>query len=119
MPNDNLTIYHNPRCSKSRETLALLEGRGIRPRIVEYLKTPPSAAELSAIVARLGIRPESLVRKGEDIYKAKYAGKTLTDSKWIEAMVRDPILIERPIVVTGGKAAIGRPPERVLELLEA
>ena len=119
MPNDNLTIYHNPRCSKSRETLALLEGRGIRPRIVEYLKTPPSAAELSAIVARLGIRPESLVRKGEDIYKAKYAGKTLTDAQWIEALVRDPILIERPIVVTGGKAAIGRPPERVLELLEA
>ena len=119
MPNDNLTIYHNPKCSKSRETLALLEGRGIRPRIVEYLKTPPSAAELSAIVARLGIRPESLVRKGEDIYKAKYAGKTLTDAQWIEAMVRDPILIERPIVVTGGKAAIGRPPERVLQLLDA
>jgi arsenate reductase (glutaredoxin) len=118
MPNDNLTIYHNPKCSKSRETLALLEGRGIRPRIVEYLKTPPSAAELSTIVARLGIRPEALVRKGEDTYKAKYAGKTLTDAQWIEAMVRDPILIERPIVVTGGKAAIGRPPERVLELLD-
>jgi len=119
MPNDNLTIYHNPKCSKSRETLALLEGRGIRPRIVEYLKTPPSAAELSAIVARLGIRPESLVRKGEDIWKSKYAGKTLTAAEWIEAMVRDPILIERPIVVVGGKAAIGRPPERVLELLDA
>ncbi len=119
MPNDNLTIYHNPKCSKSRETLALLEARGIRPRVVEYLKTPPSAAELSAIVARLGIRPESLVRKGEDIYKAKYAGKTLTDAQWIEAMVRDPVLIERPIVVAGGKAAIGRPPERVLELLDA
>lgn len=119
MPNDNLTIYHNPKCSKSRETLALLEGRGIRPRVVEYLKAPPSAAELSDIVARLGIRPESLVRKGEDIYKAKYAGKTLTDAQWIEAMVRDPILIERPIVVAGGRAAIGRPPERVLELLDA
>ena len=119
MPNDNLTIYHNPKCSKSRQTLALLEGRGIRPRIVEYLKTPPSAAELSAIVARLGIRPESLVRKGENIYKAKYAGKTLTDAQWIEAMVRDPVLIERPIVVAGGKAAIGRPPERALELLDA
>ena len=119
MLNDDLTIYHNPKCSKSRETLALLEGRGIRPRIVEYLKAPPTAAELSAIVARLGIRPESLVRKSEDIYKAKYAGKTLTDAQWIEAMVRDPILIERPIVVAGGKAAIGRPPERVLELLDA
>lgn len=119
MPNDNLTIYHNPKCSKSRETLALLEGRGIRPRVVEYLKAPPSAAVLSDIIARLGIRPESLVRKGEDIYKAKYAGKTLTDAQWIEAMVRDPILIERPIVVAGGRAAIGRPPERVLELLDA
>ncbi len=119
MPNDNLTIYHNPKCSKSRQTLALLEGRGIGPRIVEYLKTPPSAAELSAIVARLGIRPESLVRKGEDIYKAKYGGKTLTDAQWIEALVRDPILIERPIVVAGAKAAIRRPPERVLELLDA
>jgi len=117
MPNENLTIYHNPKCSKSRETLALLAGRGIRPRIVEYLKTPPSAAELSAIVAKLGIRPESLVRKGEDTYKAKYAGKTLTDAQWIEAMVRDPILIERPIVVAGGKAAIGRPPDAVLALL--
>ena len=112
MLNDDLTIYHNPKCSKSRETLALLEGRGIRPRIVEYLKAPPTAAELSAIVARLGIRPESLVRKSENIYKTKYAGKTLTDAQWIDAMVRDPILIERPIVVAGGKAAIGRPPER-------
>jgi arsenate reductase (glutaredoxin) len=119
MPNDDLTIYHNPRCSKSRATLALLEGRGIRPRIVEYLQAPPTAAELSAIVARLGLRPEALVRKGEDIYKAKYAGKTLTDGEWIEALVRDPILIERPIVVTGDKAAIGRPPERVLEMLDA
>ena len=119
MPNDNLTIYHNPKCSKSRQTLALLEGRGIRPRLVEYLMSPPSAAELSAIVARLGIRPQALVRKGEDIYKAKYAGKTLTDAEWIEAMVSDPILIERPIVVAGGKAAIGRPPDRVLELIDA
>jgi arsenate reductase (glutaredoxin) len=119
MPNDDLTIYHNPKCSKSRATLALLEGRGIRPRIVEYLKAPPTAAELSAVVARLGIRPDALVRKGEDIYKSKYAGKALTDAQWIEAMVQDPILIERPIVVAGGKAAIGRPPERVLELLDA
>ena len=114
-----LTIYHNPKCSKSRETLALLRGRGIEPRIVEYLKTPPSAAELAAIVKQLGIRPEALVRKGEDIYKSRSAGRSLTDAEWIEALVRDPILIERPIVVAGGRAAIGRPPERVLELLDA
>jgi len=113
-----LTIFHNPKCSKSRETLALIQGRGITPRIVEYLKSPPTAAELAAIVRMLGIRPEALVRKNEDTFKAKYAGKNLTDAQWIEAMVADPVLIERPIVVAGGKAAIGRPPERVLSLLD-
>jgi arsenate reductase (glutaredoxin) len=114
----SLTIYHNPKCSKSRETLALLRERGSEPRIVEYLKTPPTAAELESIVAKLGIRPEELVRKGESIYKSKYAGRSLSDAEWVEAMVRDPILIERPIVVAGRKAAIGRPPERVLAIVE-
>ncbi len=113
-----LTIYHNPKCSKSRATLALLEGRGIAPRIVRYLETPPTAAELAAIVRKLGIRPEQLVRKGEDVYRSKYAGLTLTDAGWIEAMVADPVLIERPIVVAGSRAAIGRPPEQVLALLD-
>ena len=113
------TIFHNPKCSKSRETLELLRGRGIEPRIVEYLKTPPTTAELAGIVQRLGIRPEALVRKGEEVYKARYAGKSLTDAEWIEALVRDPILIERPIVVAGERAAIGRPPESVLALLDA
>jgi arsenate reductase len=113
-----LTIFHNPKCSKSRETLALLKDRGFSPRIVEYLKDPPTAAELTAIVKQLGIAPEALVRKGEDVYKSKYAGKALGDAEWIAAMVADPILIERPIVLADGKAAIGRPPERVLALLE-
>jgi arsenate reductase len=113
-----LTIFHNPKCSKSRETLALLQGRGVQPRIIEYLKTPPTAAELEAIVAKLGIAPEQLVRKGEDVYKSKYAGRTLTDAEWVAAMVADPILIERPIVVAGSRAAIGRPPESVLPLIE-
>jgi arsenate reductase len=113
----DVTIYHNPQCTKSRGTLALLQERGIAPRIVEYLKTPPTAAELRAIVDKLGIEPEQLVRKGEDVYKTKYAGKTLTDAQWIEAMVRDPILIERPIVVRGNRAVIGRPPENVRQLL--
>jgi arsenate reductase (glutaredoxin) len=112
-----LTIFHNPKCSKSRETLALLRHRGLAPRIVEYLKTPPDADELARIVKQLGIAPEALVRKGEDVYKSKYAGRTLSDAEWIAAMVADPVLIERPIVVANGKAAIGRPPERVLELL--
>ena len=111
------TIYHNPRCTKSRATLALLEERHIQPKVIEYLKTPPSAAELREIVGKLGIKPEQLVRRGEDVYKAKYAGKTLTDAQWIDAMVKDPVLIERPIVVSGAKAVIGRPPENVEALL--
>ncbi|HUG03347.1 MAG TPA: arsenate reductase (glutaredoxin) [Steroidobacteraceae bacterium] len=112
-----LKIYHNPKCGKSRAALALLQEHGLKPRVVEYLQSPPSAAELKAIVAMLGIRPEELVRKGEEIYKARYAGKTLSDEQWIAAMVRDPILIERPIVVVGRRAVIGRPPETVLALL--
>jgi arsenate reductase len=113
-----LTIYHNPKCSKSREALALLRQRGFSPRIVEYLETPLSAAELTSLVSMLGIRPEQLVRRGEDVYRARYAGQSLTDAEWIEAMAREPILIERPIVVVGERAAIGRPPERVLALLD-
>lgn len=113
-----VTIYHNPKCSKSRETLTLLRNRGVEPLIVEYLKSPPPAAQLKAIVDKLGIRPEQLVRKGEEVYKSKYAGKTLTEAQWIDAMVEDPILIERPIVIAGRRAAIGRPPESVLPLLD-
>ena len=87
---NEFTIYHNPKCSKSRETLALLQARGVEPRVIDYLKTPPTAAELRAIVDKLGIKAEQLLRKGEDIYKAKYAGKTLTKAQWIEAMVEIP-----------------------------
>ena len=112
------TIFHNPKCTKSRGTLALLQERGVELRVVEYLKTPPTAAELKSIVAKLGITAEQLVRKGEDIYKANYAGKTLTDAQWIDAMVKHPILIERPIVVSGDRAVIGRPPENVEPLLK-
>lgn len=112
-----LTIYHNPHCTKSRATLALLQDRGLEPRVIQYLLTPPTAVELEAIVRKLGIRPEQLVRKGEELYKAKYAGKVLTDNDWIKAMVGNPILIERPIVVRGERAAIGRPPENVLPLI--
>jgi arsenate reductase (glutaredoxin) len=111
-----VTIYHNPRCTKSRATLTLLNERGIEPRIVEYLKTPPTAKELKAIIAKLGIKPEELVRKGEDVYKDKFAGKTLSDAQWIEALAANPILIERPIVVHGDKAVIGRPPQDVEKL---
>lgn len=112
------TLFHNPKCSKSRATLEVLRGRGVEPKIVEYLKTPPTAAELKAIVAKFGIRPDQLVRRGEEIYKARYAGKAFTDAQWIEAMVADPILIERPIFISGARAAIGRPPENVYSVLE-
>jgi arsenate reductase (glutaredoxin) len=114
----DITIYHNPRCSKSRQTLALLEEHGAKPQVVEYLKTPPSAAELKAILAALGMKPEQIVRKGEEIYKSEYAGKTLTDAQWIAALARHPVLIERPIVVKGSRAALGRPPENALKLLK-
>jgi arsenate reductase len=111
------TIFFNPGCSKCRDALALMHERGVEPQVVEYLRTPPTAAQLEAIVAKLGIKPEELVRKGEAVYREKYAGKTLTDAEWIAAMVRDPILIERPIVITGTRAVIGRPPSLVLELI--
>ena len=114
---DDVIIYHNPRCSKSRTALALLEERGIAPRVVEYLKTPLDAEELRQLIDRLGVRPEQLIRKGEDVFKQHYAGKTLTDDQWIEAMAAHPVLMERPVVVRGKRAVIGRPPERALELL--
>jgi arsenate reductase (glutaredoxin) len=114
---DTLTIYHNPACTKSRETLALIRARGHEPQIVEYLKSPPSEAELTAIVRKLGIKPLELIRRNEQVFKDKYAGKTLADKDWIKAMIKDPILIQRPIVVRGDAAAIGRPPEDVERLL--
>jgi len=111
------TIYFNPRCSKSRATLALLRAHEIEPLVIDYLETPPTADELRHIVAKLGIKPEELVRKNEDVFKSKYTGRKLSDEQWIAAMVADPILIERPIVVMGDDAEIGRPPEKVERLL--
>ena len=114
----SVTIYHNPKCSKSRQTLELLRERGIEPRIVEYLKTPPSAPELDAIVEKLGIEPRALLRTREDAYRqAGLDDPSLTRSQLIAAMVEHPSVIERPIVVRGARAAIGRPPEKVLEIL--
>ena len=113
-----LTLYHNPRCSKSRSALELLEARGLNPTVIRYLETPPSAAELKKILARLGISPRQLLRSGEDEYKTlNLADPALTDAAIIDAMVAHPRLIERPILVAGNAAVIGRPPEKVLELL--
>ncbi|MDD1612681.1 MAG: arsenate reductase (glutaredoxin) [Methylococcaceae bacterium] len=111
-------IYHNPRCSKSRETLQLLRDKGIEPEIVEYLKTPPSADELEEILQKLGIEPRDLMRKKEKPYdEHDLFDKSLDRQALIRAMVEHPILIERPIVIIGEKAAIGRPPENVLAIL--
>jgi len=110
-------IYHNPRCTKSRQTLALIQEKGEKPEIIEYLNQVPTKAELKKIIAMLGIRPEELIRKGEDDFKSLFKGKSLSDDQWIQAMVDFPKLIERPIVVKNGKAAIGRPPENVLAIL--
>ncbi|MEO9802748.1 MAG: arsenate reductase (glutaredoxin) [Reichenbachiella sp.] len=110
-------IYHNPRCSKSRQTLALLEEKGEQIEVIEYLKSSPTQSELAELVAMLGIHPLELVRKGEAIFKEQYKGKELSETQWIEAMVTHPILIERPVVVKNGKAAIGRPIEKVIDIL--
>lgn len=112
-------IYHNPRCSKSRQTLALLQERGIELEVVEYLKTPPSEAQLSDIIASLGLgTARDLMRKKEAEYKdLNLADENLTEAQLVQAMVNHPRLIERPIVINDGKAAIGRPPENVLDIL--
>jgi arsenate reductase (glutaredoxin) len=113
-----VTIWHNPRCSKSRQTLALLRDNGVEPDVVEYLKTPPDAATLKAVLKKLGLKPRDLMRKGEAAYKDRsLADPALTDEALIEAMVAEPILIERPVVIKGGKASLGRPPEAVLDIL--
>jgi arsenate reductase (glutaredoxin) len=117
MSKEPVTIYHNPRCSKSRAAIAILAQHGIEPIVVEYLKNPPTSQELSAILGKLGIKPEQIVRRGEDLYKEKFAGKVMSDEDWLDALVRHPILIERPIAIRGDRAVIGRPPEKVRELL--
>ena len=113
-----VVIYHNPACSKSRQTLKLLRERGVEPRIVEYLKTPPDEQTLSRILDMLGIRPMDLVRTGEDeTGELRLEEKADDRMALIRAMTRHPILIERPVVVSGSRARLGRPPENVLEIL--
>ena len=112
-----IRIYHNPRCRKSREGLALLEDAGQEFEVIKYLETPLSKADLSAIIAKLAIKPLDLIRKNEAIWKSDYKGKTLSDEAIIEAMVEHPKLIERPIVVNGDAAVIGRPKELILDII--
>lgn len=113
-----VTLYHNPRCSKSREALSLLRAKGIEPEVVLYLDTPPDAKALKALLTKLGIRARELLRKGEDAYKELgLANEALSETALINAMVANPKLIERPIAINGDKAAIGRPPENLLSIL--
>lgn len=114
----DITIFHNPRCSKSRQTLQLLQGQGIEPNIRLYLEDSPSAEEIKDILNKLGISPRELLRKGEDAYKENnLSNKELSDEALINAMVEFPKLIERPIVINGDQAKLGRPPEQVLEIV--
>ena len=113
-----MKIYHNPRCSKSRQTLSLIEEKNKEIEIIEYLKTPATVEEIESILEKLGIKAIDLVRKKEKIWIEDYKGRDLTDKKIIEAMVENPKIMERPIVIDGNKAIIGRPPENVLTFMD-
>jgi arsenate reductase len=112
-----VTIYHNPRCSKSRNTLALLEENGVQPEIILYLERPPGAREIAGLLQKLGMTAGQFVRRGEDEFKVCGLGKDSSDEEILAAMARYPKLIERPIVVRGDRAVLGRPPENVLKLI--
>ena len=114
----SLVLYHNPRCSKSREALRLLEEKGHRPKIVQYLQTPPAAADISALLGKLGMTARELLRKSEEAYMALgLDNPALSEKALIAAMAEHPELIERPILIAGRRAVVGRPPERVLDLI--
>jgi arsenate reductase (glutaredoxin) len=114
----SVIMYHNPKCSKSRQTLGLLNDKGIEPEIIEYLKSPPDSAQLKKILSLLGLSPRELIRSKEAVYKEKgLENPGLSDDQLILALIENPVLIERPIVLANGKAAIGRPPENVLAIL--
>jgi arsenate reductase len=115
---NTLKIYHNTRCSKSREACSIVAKNGITAEVIEYLKTPPSQSEIKHLLQLLGMKAEDIVRKGETLYKEKYKDKKFKEAEWIKILAEHPILIERPIIVKGNKAIIARPPEKVLELLK-
>lgn len=113
-----IIVYHNPRCSKSREACDWLKNKKKKIQVIEYLKTPPSIKELKEIIKMLGIKPEEFVRKKEPVFIETFQGKKLTDAQWIKAMVQFPVLIERPIIIKDGKAIIARPIEKLAEFLK-
>ena len=111
------TIYHNPRCRKSREALAWVEGTSEEVVIINYLKTPPSIEELTLVLTKLDMRPQEIIRKNESLFKDMYKGKVFSDNQWVQILVDNPILIERPIVIKGQRAVLGRPTANVIALL--
>ena len=113
-----MIIYHNPRCSKSREAISILEKNKCVFEIREYLKDPPTAKEIKTLLNHLGCKAIDLVRKSEVLYKENYAGKKVTETQWIKILSEYPILIERPIIIDGQKAVIGRPTERVIDFVK-
>ncbi|MDH3473135.1 MAG: arsenate reductase (glutaredoxin) [Rhodospirillales bacterium] len=114
----SVTIWHNPRCTKSRQTLQLLQDRGIEPEVIEYLKTPPDARQLAEVLDRLGLEPRQLMRRKEAVYgELGLDDPDLARDALIAAMAENPVLIERPVVLTNGRAALGRPAEAVLDIL--
>jgi len=112
-----MKIYHNPRCSKSRQTLKLINEANQEVEVVKYLETPPTEDELREVFDKLNLPIEYLIRKGEEIYKTEFKGRELSDDEWIKALVQHPKMLERPIVVKDDKAILGRPPENVFKLL--
>lgn len=117
MNKDSIRIYYNPRCSKCRETVALVTERGYTTELVEYLLNPPSKEELRDLLSKLNMQPQELLRKGEEVYKLNYSGRSLNDEEWLEVLLAHPVLMERPIVVRGNKAVVARPAEKALTLL--
>ena len=113
-----VTLFYNPRCAKCREAYDILNGQGCEIEIVEYLKDTPTEKELKEVLKKLGLKPLDLLRKKETVFIEKYKGEKLTDARWIKVMTENPILIERPITIYGNKAVIGRPAERVVEILK-
>jgi arsenate reductase len=117
MNKETVRIYYNPRCSKCRDAVALVTERGYATELIKYLDTPPAREELRNLLKKLGMKPLELIRTGEAVFKEQYAGRSLGDEEWIDALLAHPVLIERPIVVRGNKAVVARPPEKVLALL--
>ncbi|MBK8505418.1 MAG: arsenate reductase (glutaredoxin) [Saprospiraceae bacterium] len=113
-----MKIYHNPRCRKSRETLNIIQNHGIEPEVVLYLETPPTRKEIREVLDKLHIKAEELVRKEEKLYKDEYRDRELSEEEWINVLADNPKLIQRPVVVNGKRAIIGRPPESVHILLQ-